>query len=289
MRIRAECIPCLLRVRMNEILESNLPEEEKLKAELELLNFFSKNVSPQSSTIELASKCFSLVKKLLKNPDPYKEYKIRSNYIANSLIPTVLSQIKETSGYKRLRSLLIVSINANILDPGAPPFTRNLNELKSKLLNYELTLDDTQRILDVVRRSRRIVYLLDNAGEAVFDKLVVEELAKAGKEIIVVAKGGAYQNDITYEEVIEMGFNEVARVLSTKSDYAAVLLGRVSDEVSRMIVSADLIIAKGMANYEAFLYTPPPPPVAHLFIAKCRPVADTLGISVGSKVALLRY
>ena len=288
MRIRAECIPCLLSVRMKEILESSLPEEEKMRAVIELLTTFVKHVNPEISTIELASKSFSLIKRLLMNSDPYKEYKSNSNSVVESLTPIILSRVENLSFYERLKALFIISINANILDPGAPPFTKNLEQLKLGLLDDKLTLDDTGRILSLIEKSRRILYILDNAGEAVIDKLIINELVSTGKNVIVLAKGGAYQNDITYEEALEMDFGEVAEVMSTGSDYAAVLLDRASSKVLEVIKSVDLIIAKGMANYEAFLYTPPPTPVAHLFIAKCKPVASTLNVTVGSKIALLR-
>lgn len=288
MRIRAECIPCILTVRMKEILESGLPEEEKMKAVIELLTTFVKHINPEISTIELASKSFSLIKRLLMNSDPYKEYKSNSNSVVESLTPIILSRVENLSLHERLKALFIISINANILDPGAPPFTKNLEQLKLGLLDDKLTLDDTGRILSLIEKSRRILYILDNAGEAVIDKLIINELVSTGKNVIVLAKGGAYQNDITYEEALEMDFGEVAEVMSTGSDYAAVLLDRASSKVLEVIKSVDLIIAKGMANYEAFLYTPPPTPVAHLFIAKCKPVASTLNVPVGSKIALLR-
>jgi len=288
MRIRAECIPCILTVRMKEILESGLPEEEKMKAVIELLTTFVKHINPEISTIELASKSFSLIKRLLMNSDPYKEYKSNSNSVVESLTPIILSRVENLSLHERLKALFIISINANILDPGAPPFTKNLEQLKLGLLDDKLTLDDTGRILSLIEKSRRILYILDNAGEAVIDKLIINELVSTGKNVIVLAKGGAYQNDITYEEALEMDFGEVAEVMSTGSDYAAVLLDRASSKVLEVIKSVDLIIAKGMANYEAFLYIPPPTPVAHLFIAKCKPVASTLNVPVGSKIALLR-
>ena len=288
MRIRAECIPCLLTVRMKEILESSLQEEEKMRAVIELLTTFVKHINPEISTIELASKSFSLIKRLLMNSDPYKEYKSNSNSVVESLTPIILSHVENLSLHERLKALFIISINANILDPGAPPFTKNLEQLKLGLLDDKLTLDDTGRILSLIEKSRRILYILDNAGEAVIDKLIISELVSTGKNVIVLAKGGAYQNDITYEEALEMDFGEVAEVMSTGSDHAAVLLDRASSKVLEVIKSVDLIIAKGMANYEAFLYTPPPTPVAHLFIAKCKPVASTLNVPVGSKIALLR-
>jgi len=130
--------------------------------------------------------------------------------------------------------------------------------------------------------------MLDNAGEAVFDKILVEEIVKLGPKVVVLAKSEPYQNDVTVNDAIKLGFDKVAEVVGTGSDYGGPLPEGLSKEAKELLAKTDLIIAKGMANYEAFLYAPPKKPVAHLFKAKCEPVASTLGVDVGARIAILK-
>ncbi|RLF16377.1 MAG: hypothetical protein DRJ66_03165 [Thermoprotei archaeon] len=289
MRLTPRCIPCIVNARANEIINySRLSDEEKVKALSILLKVISENVTPNTSTITLASIGFRAVKELIGDDDPYREYKKLSNKIAMELLHDVMKEVKDLEGYERFRCLVVVSINANAIDPGVPPFHFDPERLREVLLEMSLDIDHTRKIYGLLTKAKRVVFLLDNAGEAVFDKVLVEEIANMVSEVIVVAKSSAYQNDVTVKDAIELGFDKVARVVGTGSDYGGPLPEALSSEVKELLSTADLIIAKGMANYEAFLYAPPKRPVAHLFKAKCKPVADTLRVRVGSRIALLK-
>ncbi|HDH07295.1 MAG TPA: DUF89 family protein, partial [Thermoproteales archaeon] len=129
----------------------------------------------------------------------------------------------------------------------------------------------------------------DNAGEAVFDKLLVKYIVEdLGKKVTVVAKSCPYQNDVTFSEALELGFDEVAEVLGTGSDYAGLFYGTYTREVKNTIRESYLVISKGMANYEALFYKPLEKTTAFLLKAKCDPVAHTLGTVKGSNIAFLR-
>jgi len=288
LKIWPRCIPCIINARVNEILRSNIDDNEKIQAIIELLRFIIKEAKPGTSTIYLASEGFRLVKKLTRNIDPYREYKKRSNELAYELLPDVIKYLERLSGYEKFRALALITVNANSLDPGVPPFTHEIEELRKTLLQGDFVIDETKKVYSMLDDIDKVAFLLDNAGEAVFDKLLVEELVRYGIEVIVIAKSGTYQNDVTYEEAIELGFNEIAHVVGTGSDYGGPLPDALSEEAKRVLNSVDLIVAKGMANYESFLYSPPPRPVFHLFKAKCVPVASTLNVEKGANIAILR-
>lgn len=289
MKLTPKCIPCIVNARAREIINySKLSDEEKIRALSKLLKVISDNSSPNVSTITLATIGFRAVKELIGDNDPYREYKALSNKIARELLDYVLKEAGSLEGYERFRFLVITSINANAIDPGVPPFHYDPKELKKALTRKDLDVDQTRGIYEAIRRARHVVFMLDNAGEAVFDKILVEEIVKLGPKVVVLAKSEPYQNDVTVNDAIELGFDKVAEVVGTGSDYGGPLPEGLSKEAKELLAKTDLIIAKGMANYEAFLYAPPKKPVAHLFKAKCEPVANTLGVDVGARIAILK-
>jgi len=289
MRFRAVCIPCIFSVRSKEILESDLTEEEKKKALRQLMKLLYELFDPNQSTTYIACEAFRYVKQVTHNDDPYRRYKEETNRLAKKLLPRVLEEMKKYEGKDLFKKLVAVSVNANILDPGVPSLKFKLTDLEKLLLRDDFAVDHRDKIYDLLLESKKVIFLLDNAGEAVFDKLIVDFLAtEMGLKVWVVAKDRPYQNDVTVREALKLGLGENAQVLGTGSDYSGLLPGTYSKEVKELLKSCDLVIAKGMAHYETFLYAPPERTVAHLFKAKCQPVAETLGVAPGSNIALLK-
>jgi len=287
-RIWPQCIPCILNARMREILDSDLSREEKIEAGRKLLELLLREVSANASTIRVASRGFQLVKQLIGDEDPYRDYKRRSNELALKVLPEIEKRIRELEPYERFRFLVLVSINANSLDPGVPPFSTKIEDIKPLIFGGTFTLDHTKEIYCKLKEAKEVLFILDNAGEAVVDLLLVRELYEMGLRIRIMAKSMPYQNDVTVDEALELGFDKYGEVIGTGSDYGGPLPEGLSEEAKKALQEVDLIVAKGMANYEAFLYSPPPRPVAHLLKAKCVPVASTLGVKKGANVAILR-
>ncbi|HDD34309.1 MAG TPA: DUF89 family protein [Thermofilaceae archaeon] len=284
MRIWPCCIPCIYGVRAREVLESSLDWEEKVYALARLHKFMSR-ASEYSSTIRLASDAFRLVKRLIRDPDPYREYKERSDrLVREELLPLLEKEIARLRSYEKFQLLAVASIGANVLDPGVPGY----GNLKP-LLDVRLGLDESGAAYELLCSSRRVAYLLDNAGEALVDLLLVKELAEMGVEVVVLAKSFPYQNDVTVEEAVSLGFGEVAEVVGTSSDCAGPLPGELSEEALKALLDSDVVVAKGMAAYEALLEWRLPRPVIHMFKAKCQPVASSAGVRVGEGVIMVRH
>jgi len=126
----------------------------------------------------------------------------------------------------------------------------------------------------------------------VFDRVLADALKPLNKEIIAVVKGGAFQNDITIREARDAGlyesFNEV---ISTGTDAASIFLDEVSVEVLKLIERSDIIVSKGMANYEYLTDIEHilRKTVLYLLIAKCEPIAIDTQTTKGTALAILRY
>ncbi|MEM0042513.1 MAG: ARMT1-like domain-containing protein [Thermofilaceae archaeon] len=284
MRIWPQCIPCIYVARSRELLNSQLSDYEKVFALTRLAGMLAA-ATPFSSTIRLATDTYRFVKLAARNADPYSGYKAESNsWVKEHVIPRIQERVRGLSGCELLRELLVASIALNALDPGVPgygAFTMNFT--------VGLGRDESAMVCRLLSAARRVAYILDNAGEALLDLEVVKVLEGMGLEVYVVAKSGAYQNDVTEEEARALGFGDYARVVGTGSDSAGPLPGELSKEVLELLSSVDVILAKGMANFEAFEEWCPPKPVIHVLLAKCVPVASAAGVAVGEGVIAVRF
>jgi len=283
-RIWPQCVPCIYSARARELLDArNLSGEEKVYALAALAAELSR-ANPHSSTIRLASDTYRFVKRKARDPDPYRDYKRESNRLVKErLLPLLEERVSRLAGYERFRALLLASIAANSLDPGVPGY-----EKLEVRLDVELGRDDSREAYELLREARRVTYVLDNAGEALVDLEVVKLLRSMGLEVWVLAKSRPYQNDVTVDEAVELGFSEYARVVGTGSDAAGPLPGELSEEAVAALTETDVILAKGMAVFEAFEEWAPPKPVVHVLRAKCAPVAAAVGVGVGEGAIALR-
>jgi damage-control phosphatase, subfamily I len=132
--------------------------------------------------------------------------------------------------------------------------------------------------------------LSDNCGEIVLDRLLIKFLKERGSRITLAVKEAPILNDATLQDARDLGFNVIADKLTTTGGGAEIGICRemIPDDLRQAISECTVIIAKGMANFESLSEMDNLPPVAYLLAAKCKPVADELGVPVGSKVAMLR-
>ncbi len=283
MRIWPICVPCIYAARAKEILNSELDPEEKIEA-LTRLHTLLEKANPHSSTIRLANETFRLVKFLTHNKDPYFTFKKDSNEIVkNVLISKLKDQIASLKGYSLFKNLLIASIIANSLDPGVPGY-----EALKISFDVKIGLDESREAYELVTDSKHITYILDNSGEGLIDLEIVKLITGIGVKVTVLAKSLPYQNDVTVEEAVALGFADYADVIGTGTDSAGPLPGEISDEALKALKSCDLIIAKGMAAFESFEEWRIGKPVLHVLRAKCLPVASTVGVGVGEGAIFIR-
>ena len=284
MKIWPECVPCIYNVRAREILSSKLRPGEKIEALRDFTRYYSEQIDENTSTIILATKAFRKVKELIGDEDPYREFRERSYKVAKKLAETVKRQAERLIGFEKFNFLVRASIAANMLDPGAPLGVKP-EELLDRIKNLRLARDETDTLYLSLLQSEKVTYLLDNAGETLLDALVLEELYRMGMVIKIVPRGKPYQNDTTYEEAIGLGLDKYGEVVDTGTDVAGPIRTMMEEEVWRKIVDADIIISKGMANFEALTYNPPKTPVFAMLVAKCLPVATAAGIKPGEAAA----
>lgn len=291
MRLSSYCLRCIVNVRLREVIESNLSDDEKTIASCELLRYIAEIIesNPKGLITYIASLAFKKVKELMRDEDPYLNYKVLSEQLAVRVSRLIEKRLEHINGYDKFRTLVVASINANSIDPGIASYEFHADQLGELILNDSLTIDHTREIYEMIKNVDTIVYLLDNCGESVLDKLLISELRKLGVHVYAVVKGGAYQNDVTLKDALRIGLDEVAELISTESDFSSLIPGTYSRRVSEVMNRAGLIISKGMAHYETLSELELRKPIIFLLRAKCGPVAKSLGVEVGNNVAKLVF
>jgi uncharacterized protein with ATP-grasp and redox domains len=215
--------------------------------------------------------------------DPFRSLKDEGTRLALEVC-----QLKRDS-LVSFRDRVCASVIANTFDYGV-----HGHSVSDDFLSYferefakGLTVDHTERILSI---SDRVVYLTDNCGEIVFDRLVVEFLKKRGAHITLAVRDAPILNDATLPDARALNFKPYVDNLTTTGGGAEIGLDRykMPADLADAIETCTVIIAKGMANYESLSTCRDMPPVAYIMAVKCQPVADDIGLPVGSKIALLR-
>ncbi|OPX64678.1 MULTISPECIES: DUF89 domain-containing protein [unclassified Methanoregula] len=221
--------------------------------------------------------------RMIGNPDPFRDLKSAGNEQAMAVCRTVRPKLES------FRDYVLASVIGNTFDYAVKDHdvTADFSRFFDTEFRKGLDIDDTDRILE---RCSRVVYITDNCGEIVFDRLLVDFLKARGSHVTVAVRDAPILNDATMEDALALGFDRVADLLTTTGGGAEIGLdlAKMPSDLASAIDNCTIIIAKGMANYESLSEYRDMPPVAYLMCVKCEMIAQDSGIARGSKIALLR-
>ena len=205
--------------------------------------------------------------------DPFEKIKKKYNAIALSLYPGLKEQVKSSPDPLWTASRLAIA--GNIIDFGI--FTDiDIEKSVAQSLKAEIAVDDYDAFRRDLTSSDNILYLLDNAGEIVFDRLLIEELRDRGKQVTAVVKGSAVLNDVTQEDAVQAGLESACEVIDNGSDAIGTILPWTSPAFRSAFEHATLIISKGQGNFETLSGTGEK--MYFLFQSKCDVVSRELGL-----------
>jgi len=290
MKIQEECVPCLLKRIIFEAQHSTNDKKIKTHTIKKSCKLLSEIYNPNVSSAIIATKVHKIAYETLGDKDPYKDLKDSSNKIACSLVPKVEHLIKCSDD--TLRICMICSIVGNMMDfgiSGASDDPEHLGEIFEEIFIEDLGHDDTDEVKKLLSKAKRVMLFTDNCGEIVFDKILCKELKKFNSKIFltVVVKGEPIISDATIEDVKKLKFNEVCDEILTTGCFAIGLdFEKVSTELKNALDKADLIICKGMANYEAFSETNYAP-IVYMLRTKCTAIAKSLKLPLNINVVKL--
>jgi uncharacterized protein with ATP-grasp and redox domains len=284
MKIKPTCVPCLLN---RALYETNLIDPKKaLKVLEDACKIIGKYDLKDSCSAVVATEVHRATYDTLGTDDPYKDIKNRCNQAALSLVSHAQEVIDDSED--RLKAAVLVSIIGNILDFGiasSPDSPEEFHEAFDLLFEDGLGVDDTDKIRDYLKEGNRILYFADNCGEIVFDKFLLSELKKFPVHLTYVVRGEPILTDATIEDADELEIHQlVDEVLTTGCFAVGVDYNRMGNDLKDALDDCDLIIAKGMGNYETFSETDYKPIIC-LLRTKCGPVAEDMSLDLNVNVA----
>jgi uncharacterized protein with ATP-grasp and redox domains len=283
MKITELCIDCLLsRVELEctlchadpTLTDAAMTECRRLMGEIR---------SAPLSHPQIASRIHRRAYDILGNPDPFAELKALGNQQAREVCKEVREDLST------FREYVLASVIGNTFDYGVKGHTveGNFAVFFQREFEQGLTIDDTDKIAPLCSR---VVYLSDNCGEIVLDRLLIEYLKSQGSHVTLAVKEAPILNDATLKDAQELGLDTLVDQITTNGGGAeiGICMEYIPEDLRHAIAKCTIIIAKGMANFESLSEMDNLPPVAYLMAAKCKPVADEVGVPVGSKIALLQ-
>ena len=221
----------------------------------------------------------TLIKKITNETDPYKHVKKKSNNLVLKMYSALKKRVKNSKD--PLETALRLSIAGNIIDYGINE-QFNLKETIKEVLTKKFAIYDYIQFKDALKNSKTLLCFIDNAGEIVLDKLLVETILEEKKleNIVFVVKGGPIINDATLEDTLYTGLN-----LLPKTSFLVISNGeegtgpvRNSNAVKDWINKYDLVVSKGQGNYEGLSEFHG---IFFMLMAKCPLVASDLEAEVG--------
>jgi uncharacterized protein with ATP-grasp and redox domains len=275
MRTYLDCYSCFLRQALDGARCAGADEGKQHRVLAHVLDLL-KRVEPSRTPPEVGDEVHHIVRRICGNGDPYRAEKDTSTRQALALYPQLKRQVQ--GSVDPLDVALRLSIAGNIIDLG-PGRSYDLWGTVERLLSQPFALDDRAALWKQLNRASEVLYLADNAGETVFDRILIEAL---DVPVTYAVKGGPVLNDATLEDARAAGLDEAAALIDTGSDAPGTILDRCSPAFRAVYDAAELVIAKGQANYETL--SGAGPRVFFLLQTKCPVIARDVGVPVGSIV-----
>lgn len=278
MRIDYDCFPCFFRQSILAANQASVDEDVKLeliKETAKLIQYVDMTKSPAHFTTYVHRKIREVIGR-----DPFEDIKKRYNSISLTLYDDLKNIVNNSKD--RLNTAFRLAIAGNIIDFGI--FTSvDIHGTIKKALSEKLTVDRSSELEKSIHNSKKIMYLLDNTGEIVFDKVLIETLIDMGKEVTAVVKGSNIINDATIKDAQDTGLTDLCRVIDNGSDCVGTILEMTSKEFQREFASSSLFISKGQGNFETLHeLNDVTKDIFFLFQAKCEPLSRLLNAHKGS-------
>lgn len=275
MKTYIDCYPCFLRQAISATRYAGGSPEQLWEVMTKTLAALQ--VQPFDTTPpDIGTVVHRIVRETLNVQDPYQEEKRKATRKALECYPKLKDLLQ---GDERIETAVRISIAGNIIDLGVSSSYDDLDQTLDRVLHQTMAIDHLDAFLKRLQRAKSILYIGDNAGETVFDRVLIEALPVP---VTYVVKGSPVLNDATLEDALEAGLDQCATIVSNGSDAPGTVLPMCSEEFRELFAQAELVIAKGQGNYETL--SEEGDKVFCLLQVKCPVIAGDIGVPVGSIV-----
>jgi len=295
MRTHLNCANCIIDDLCGAL--QLVPLEEKTKKEIlkESFQFLAREFSTEKIPSYFITEVHRILKRISGIEIPFKERRDKCNQLGIKMAEKIALEAERLEESERFSFLVNWAIASNHLDFRTVgtgygfQMAETIEELRA-CVSEGLKIDRRVEIFQKAKNSPKILYIHDNVGEIAFDKLLIRELRRYGSSVTSVLRGGPITSDATMEDGETVGLQEAAsEIILAGPDTLGISLNEMSDQLKRELQIADLIIAKGQANYYALTEyrLKVPGQITCLFRTKCEIVSNNLGETGKINVAIL--
>ena len=279
MKACLDCYPCFF-IQALKTARLVTSEEKVILRILKEVSVYLSQASFDVTPSEIGRGIYHIISRLSGVKDPYKGIKENCIRQALALYPELKQRIDTVKD--RLLTAVRLAIAGNVIDFGTSS-SFDLNRDLEEVLSQDFAINHFDDFRNALKKATKILYIADNAGETVFDRLLIEEISQP---VVYAVREKPIINDATREDAVLSGLDQVSEVMSSGCDSPGNILNFCSERFLRVYRSADLIISKGQGNYEAL--SDEKRPIFFLLKAKCPVVARDLGLEEGSIILLKR-
>jgi uncharacterized protein with ATP-grasp and redox domains len=279
MQTYLDCIPCFLRQALDAarmVTPDAAIHAHVLRETLRMASEMPFDKSPPW----MGQKIHQLLREATGEPDPYRQAKQWANDLALALRPELEQRVRES--VDPFATSVLLAIAGNVIDLGCRSQVSEQDVLRSieQALCEPFEGDALEELRAAALSAGSILYLADNAGEIVLDRILIEQLPL--ERVMLAVRGYPVINDATREDAAAAGLTELVNVIDNGSDVPGTILESCSDSFRDAFARADVVIAKGQGNYETLSGVDGD--VFFLFKAKCPVVAREMGCALGQIV-----
>lgn len=266
-RLKPECITCIVDKQLSAHPE-NITLTEKIDYMQRVLKIVSEATYDMSAPV-IVRQIYDLQKEMFGMETDYTEIKKYFNAQMLDRYHSFAQKIEDSQN--PLKLAIQYAMIGNYIDFGAMKEVEEekLNELLEQAKEINLDYQEYDNLKKEILTKNKMVYLTDNCGEIVFDKLLINTIQEMNPalDITVLVRGGKVLNDATMDDAVQVGLDKVVKVIGNGSNIAGTCLEKISEEARDLIESADFVISKGQGNFETLqecglnIY--------YLFLCKC--------------------
>ena len=281
MKIDTACVECIINqsVKVANAIDADKELSTKLTS---TIRDMSKDFSYEDNPPEIASYVYERMAEIANKTDLYDEVKALSTEKALSFVPLVKEQLSKSSD--KLLTATKTAVAGNVIDLAAA-VEFDLEEELNKIYNIDFAYDNLEILRDKLELAKSVLVIGDNVGEHIFDYIFIETLKEIYPEIefSYMVRGNPIINDVTMLEAKEAGFYELCNLVDSGVNTPGFTYDRANKVSQNLFDSADLVISKGMGNYEC-MSPSHRKDICFLLKVKCDVVASSLSKEVGDIV-----
>ncbi|MBU0487630.1 MAG: DUF89 family protein [Bacteroidetes bacterium] len=278
MKTNIDCFPCTINQAVRICNTLNIEDDVKYDLVIKVMDMLKEAKLEKSSPL-LTKKVWDLIIDFIGIRDPYRDLKT----FYNSEMMALENEMKYTidRASDRLKASMKIAIAGNLIDFGVmQELTHSMIiEKIRKVEDGDLAIDHSQYLFDALKTAQSLLYIGDNCGEIVFDKMFIEQLKQEypALKITFVVRGAPVINDVTREDALFVGMDKVAEIANTGENTPGIDFTQTSQEFNDLFNNSSVVISKGQGNFET-LANVHRKDLYYLFMAKCHVVANSLGI-----------